>query len=62
MFYREKESYSKVLGSRIWDPGVGARGFVISEIKLPPGAGAIITNYGSSSGSLLFYQKLEEIL
>jgi hypothetical protein len=28
-----------------------------SVIKLPPGAGAGITNYGSESGSLLFYQK-----
>jgi hypothetical protein len=36
--------------------GVGAGGAVI---KLPPGDGAVITNYGS--GSLLFYQRLEEI-
>jgi hypothetical protein len=33
-----------------------------SVIKLPPRAGAVITNYGSRSGSLQFYQTLKEIL
>ena len=43
------------------EPGAGAGGAII---KLPLGAGAVITNYGSgsSSGSLLFYQRFEEIL
>jgi hypothetical protein len=30
-------------------------------INLLPGAEAIITNYGSSSGSLLFYQRLLKV-
>ncbi len=33
-----------------------------AEIKLPPGAGAVITDYGSGFGSLLFYVRLEEIV
>ncbi len=37
--------------------GAGVGG---SVIKLPPGAGAFVTSYGS--GSLLFYQRLEELL
>ncbi len=34
-----------------------------AEIKLPSGAGAVITNYGSGSGSgsWLFYQRVEEL-
>jgi hypothetical protein len=38
--------------------GAGARGAVI---KLPPEVEAVIVNYGSVSGSLLFCQRLEEI-
>jgi hypothetical protein len=33
-----------------------------SVIILPPRSGAVITNYGSRSGSLQFYQRLKEIL
>jgi hypothetical protein len=33
-----------------------------SVIKLPPRSGAVITNYGSRSGSLQFYQRLKEIV
>ncbi len=35
---------------------------VESVIKLPPIAEAVITNYGSGSGSLLLHQRLDEIL
>jgi hypothetical protein len=45
------------------EPGAGAGGAII---KLPLGAGAVITNYGSGSrswpGSLILYQIFEEIL
>jgi hypothetical protein len=39
--------------------GAGSRK---AEIKLAPGAGAVIMNYGFGSGFLLFYQRFDEIL
>jgi hypothetical protein len=64
-FYASSIVHLQHCASHCWEPG--AAGAEIkwppgAEIKLPSGAGAVIMNYDSGSGSAIFYQRFEKIL